>query len=179
MRKVCVFGRGKIDLCMRTYTHAAASTGKKQDISSTGSSSTHDFPPLTIVWRRNAGFVLAPRGVANGNRCRLGAAFGNEKGVVRTWGHGILLLVCGLCRHSVWVLESKTDSHPLPPPFAQFKRTKNWQPLLESDGLGYISTQEHVTPHIGVTARFFGFNTAEEEEAWGSRVLDPPPYRNR
>ncbi|CAM9270140.1 unnamed protein product [Ectocarpus sp. 6 AP-2014] len=61
----------------------------------------------------------------------------------------------------------------------KFKRTKRWQPLLESDGLGYITAQEHVTPHIGVTARFFGFDTAENEEAWGSRKLDAPSYRNR
>jgi len=26
-----------------------------------------------------------------------------------------------------------------------------WQPLLESDGRGYFSRQEHVTPHIGLT----------------------------
>ena len=50
---------------------------------------------------------------------------------------------------------------------------------MESDGLGYITTQEHVTPHIGVTARFFGFETAEDEEAWASRQLDRPPYRKR
>lgn len=62
---------------------------------------------------------------------------------------------------------------------SQFKRTKKWQPLFESNDLGYISTQEHVTPHIGITARFFGFNNAHDEEAWGSRKLDKPPYRNR
>eukprot|EP00752_Nemacystus_decipiens_P014976 g13334.t1 len=61
----------------------------------------------------------------------------------------------------------------------KFKRSKDWQPLLESDGLGYITAQEHVTPHIGITARFFGFDTAENEEAWASRQLDKPPYRNR
>lgn len=61
----------------------------------------------------------------------------------------------------------------------QFKRTKKWQPLLESDGLGYITAQEHVTPHIGITARFFGFDTPESEEAWASRKLDRPPYQNR
>eukprot|EP00903_Cladosiphon_okamuranus_P005324 g5322.t1 len=61
----------------------------------------------------------------------------------------------------------------------RFKRTKKWQPLLESDGLGYISTQEHVTPHIGVTARFLGFHSAGDEEAWGSRKLDKPSYRRR
>eukprot|EP00752_Nemacystus_decipiens_P012197 g10813.t1 len=61
----------------------------------------------------------------------------------------------------------------------EFKHKKSWQPLLESNGLGYISTQEHVTPHIGITARFFGFDTAEEEDAWASREVDQPPYRNR
>eukprot|EP00752_Nemacystus_decipiens_P007406 g6624.t1 len=61
----------------------------------------------------------------------------------------------------------------------EFKRTKKWQPLLESNGLGYITTQEHVTPHIGITARFMGFHTVDDEEAWGSRKLDKPPYRHR
>lgn len=65
------------------------------------------------------------------------------------------------------------------PRFLQFKHTKKWQPLLESDGFGYISTPEHVTPHIGVTGRFLGFRTAEDEEAWGSRKLNRPPYMNR
>ena len=69
--------------------------------------------------------------------------------------------------------------HDVHPPFLQFKHTKKWQPLMESDGYGYITTQEHVTPHIGVTGRFFGFKTAEDEEAWGSRQLSGPPYRKR
>lgn len=61
----------------------------------------------------------------------------------------------------------------------QFSNKKRWQPLLESDGLGYISTQEHVTPHIGMTGRFFGFKTADEEASFASRKLDKPSYRNR
>jgi len=28
-----------------------------------------------------------------------------------------------------------------------------WQPLLEDDGAGYFSRQEHVVPHIGLTAK--------------------------
>lgn len=48
---------------------------------------------------------------------------------------------------------------------------------MESDGLGYISVQEHVTPHIGFTARFFGFNSTQDEEAYASRQLDPPRYK--
>lgn len=50
---------------------------------------------------------------------------------------------------------------------------------MESNGFGYITTQEHVTPHIGVTARFFGFKEAEDEEAYASRELGKPPYRKR
>lgn len=63
--------------------------------------------------------------------------------------------------------------------FPQFTNTFDWQPLLESDGVGYITAQEHVTPHIGVTSRFFGFNTSDDEEEWGSRYLDTPEYINR
>ena len=48
---------------------------------------------------------------------------------------------------------------------------------MESNGLGYISVQEHVTPHIGITARFFGFNSKEDEEAFASRKLEGPDYR--
>lgn len=59
----------------------------------------------------------------------------------------------------------------------QFSHKRRWQPLMESDGLGYISFQEHVTPHIGMTARFFGFNSTEDEEAYASRHLDPPRYK--
>eukprot|EP00752_Nemacystus_decipiens_P017791 g15951.t1 len=61
----------------------------------------------------------------------------------------------------------------------KFKHKKRWQPLLESDGIGYITTQEHVTPHIGVTARFLGFRTCKDEDEWGSRKLNKPPYRRR
>ena len=50
---------------------------------------------------------------------------------------------------------------------------------MESDGLGYITTQEHVTPHIGMTARLFGFDSIRDEEAFASRKLDPPDYRNQ
>lgn len=51
--------------------------------------------------------------------------------------------------------------------------------MMETDGLGYITTQEHVTPHIGITGRFFGFQTPEDETAFASRELDRPSYRKR
>ena len=50
---------------------------------------------------------------------------------------------------------------------------------MESDGLGYISTQEHVTPHIGSTGRYFGFSSEDEEKAYSSRKLAKPDYINR
>lgn len=59
----------------------------------------------------------------------------------------------------------------------QFSHKENWQPLTESNGLGYIFTQEHVVPHIGATARFYGFNTTADEEAFASRQLSPPNYK--
>jgi len=35
-----------------------------------------------------------------------------------------------------------------------------WQPLLESDGRGYFTKQEHVTPFIGFTGRLHGIDKA-------------------
>eukprot|EP00903_Cladosiphon_okamuranus_P008504 g8169.t1 len=61
----------------------------------------------------------------------------------------------------------------------EFSKKERWQPLFESDGLGYITAQEHVTPHIGMTSRFFGFQTAEEEASFASRKADKPSYRKR
>ncbi len=50
---------------------------------------------------------------------------------------------------------------------------------MESDGLGYITVQEHVTPHIGSTGRYFGFSSEEEEDAYSSRKLGKPDYVDR
>ena len=50
---------------------------------------------------------------------------------------------------------------------------------MDSDGLGSISTPEHVTPHIGSTGRYFGFSSKEDEEAFSSRKLNKPDYINR
>lgn len=43
-----------------------------------------------------------------------------------------------------------------------------WQPLLEDNGLGYFSRQEHVTPHIGYNAKF-----RLRDPAAGPSVEDP------
>ncbi|CAM9971686.1 unnamed protein product [Ascophyllum nodosum] len=59
----------------------------------------------------------------------------------------------------------------------EFKKKKRWQPLTESDGLGYISSQEHVVPFIGATARYFGFESYKDEEAFANRELDDPDYQ--
>lgn len=50
---------------------------------------------------------------------------------------------------------------------------------METNGLGYITSQEHVTPHIGLTGRLWGFLTPEDEEDFASRELSKPSYRNR
>jgi len=47
-----------------------------------------------------------------------------------------------------------------------------WYPLLESDGHGYFTRQEFVTPHIGFTTRLYGINVTEYEEFYA----DDPRY---
>jgi hypothetical protein len=37
----------------------------------------------------------------------------------------------------------------------------NWAPLLESNGFGYFTRQEHVMPHIGFTGRLYGIEPAD------------------
>ena len=61
----------------------------------------------------------------------------------------------------------------------QLTNERRWQPLMSTNDLGYITTQEHVTPYIGVTARFYGFNSTADEEAYASRWLEPPSYTYR
>lgn len=56
----------------------------------------------------------------------------------------------------------------------QFPNKTSWQPLMESDELGYIFTQEHVVSHIGATARFYGLNSTVDEKAFASRQLSLP-----
>lgn len=40
-------------------------------------------------------------------------------------------------------------------------RKWNWEPLLETDGKGYFTKQEHVTPFAGFTGRLYGLTNAE------------------
>jgi hypothetical protein len=46
-----------------------------------------------------------------------------------------------------------------------------WEPLLESDEMGYFVRQEHVTPHVGFTGRLYGLTT-EEYESFSSPLPD-------
>ena len=39
----------------------------------------------------------------------------------------------------------------------------HWEPLLESDGKGYFTKQEHVTPFAGFTGRLYGMTVSEYE----------------
>ncbi|CAM9281589.1 unnamed protein product [Hapterophycus canaliculatus] len=71
---------------------------------------------------------------------------------------------------------SWTPYEPRNSPYS-FYREDKWQPLIQSDGLGYISVQEHVTPHIGSTGRFFGFSSKEDEDDFASRTVDKPAYQ--
>jgi hypothetical protein len=48
-----------------------------------------------------------------------------------------------------------------------------WQPLEESDGLGYFTKQEHVTPFAGFTGRLYGM----DREYYNSvKAPEPPQY---
>lgn len=47
-----------------------------------------------------------------------------------------------------------------------------WEPLLESNGAGYFTRQEHVTPFAGFTGRLYGLTTEEYE----SFMVPPPEY---
>eukprot|EP00536_Pseudo-nitzschia_multiseries_P018310 jgi/Psemu1/70504/estExt_Genemark1.C_23710002 len=48
----------------------------------------------------------------------------------------------------------------------------HWQPLLESDGKGYFTKQEHVTPFCGFTGRLYGMN----REYYNSFTSPKPIY---
>lgn len=50
--------------------------------------------------------------------------------------------------------------------------TEAWQPLIESDDLGFYYAQEHVTPHIGTVAKPAVLNRTEID----AKVLDDPKY---
>ncbi|CAN0217950.1 unnamed protein product, partial [Scytosiphon promiscuus] len=73
---------------------------------------------------------------------------------------------------------SWTPYEPKNTPY-EFTKKNKWQPLTESDGLGHVTTQEHVTAHIGSTGRFFGFSSKEDEDDFASRTLDKPAYRKK
>ncbi|CAN0141131.1 unnamed protein product, partial [Discosporangium mesarthrocarpum] len=59
----------------------------------------------------------------------------------------------------------------------KLKRKHRWQPLVETDGVGYISHQQHVTPYIGATARLFGFESKKKEQEFISRRSPYPNYK--
>ena len=48
----------------------------------------------------------------------------------------------------------------------------HWEPLLETDGNGYFTKQEHVTPFAGFTGRLYGITTSEYE----SFTIPEPNY---
>uniref|UniRef100_A0A7S1FQU0 Vanadium-dependent haloperoxidase NapH1-like second helical-bundle domain-containing protein n=1 Tax=Corethron hystrix TaxID=216773 RepID=A0A7S1FQU0_9STRA len=57
-------------------------------------------------------------------------------------------------------------------PKMHHKAKKRWQPLLEDDGRGYFTRQEHVTPHIGT----LGKPLVLSREEMNSRKLPKPDF---
>jgi hypothetical protein len=54
------------------------------------------------------------------------------------------------------------------------ERSKSrWKPMLEDDGRGYFTRQQHVTPHIGKTAK----RAVLSDEDFESRILKNPNYK--
>lgn len=52
------------------------------------------------------------------------------------------------CTKNCWRYRDTTGFTPVNMP-NQLKDEKRWQPLVESDGLGFLYAQEHVTPQVG------------------------------
>lgn len=48
-----------------------------------------------------------------------------------------------------------------PKKYVKSPKKYSWEPLLESNNLGYFTSQRHITPQIGFTARLFGLEIAE------------------
>ena len=58
----------------------------------------------------------------------------------------------------------------------QVTAERKWQALSETDDLGYIFFQRHVTPYIGAVARFFGFNSPDDETTFFALTAADPNY---
>jgi len=91
-----------------------------------------------------------------------------------------------------WNADGKLDAEFNPLPYSDFsiqgqngvvynpyvveaKRNNDnwpWQPLVDSDGRGFFSKQEHVTPFIGYTGRLYGM----DEDHYQSFTAPPPKY---
>ena len=81
-----------------------------------------------------------------------------------------------ICKQSCRNYTDFTGFAPVNSPFnsSPFRGSSSdrWQPLLEDDGRGFFYYQEHVTPHIGKTAKFHYF----PESLRDTTVAPPPSY---
>jgi len=88
------------------------------------------------------------------------------------WNHNGRWTKTGeLCTHSVNCrpYEDYTGYVPMNGPHTLNNKTR-WMPLVESNGIGFFYTQEHVTPQLGVVKGLF----ATEEQM--NRTADAPNY---
>lgn len=53
--------------------------------------------------------------------------------------------------------KNESDNH-------ECKKEWSWEPLLETNYVGYFTKQEHVTPFAGFTGRLYGMTTSEYED---------------
>jgi hypothetical protein len=67
----------------------------------------------------------------------------------------------------------ETPYVPVNDPWSLPKKTEDrWQPLLETDGRGFLYNQEHVVPHIGYTGKSMFYS----DEFICSQTAPPPDY---
>ena len=73
------------------------------------------------------------------------------------WDSNSVVACTGNCKNYDDITGYFAQNHPGPRPgvdkYTVEGTDKKWQPLQETDDQGYFSRQEHVTPHIGFTAK--------------------------
>ena len=91
------------------------------------------------------------------------------------WNHDGLFKYEGRdCTHNCHAFADYTRAYaPKNTPF-QLKYRKRWQPLNESDGIGFFYTQKHVTSHLSELGKVRPVGLSPEQ--FGNLSLDDPMY---
>ena len=85
------------------------------------------------------------------------------------WNYDGRLAVKGICTGNCRPFTDTTGYTPVNSPW-EITNDSKWQPLIESDNLGFFYAQEHVTPHIGTLARTV---ILTDQERHATQIDDP------